>query len=71
MPDFYIALPSVDRVVTAATGGAFDLGIGVDADGSDRLGAAEAAIMACPVVIDIQMDGSSNEFYHKIVACIH
>jgi phosphoesterase RecJ-like protein len=54
VPEFYALLPSVERVVRSAEGnGPFDLGIGVDADGSDRLGEAEATILACPAVIDI------------------
>jgi bifunctional oligoribonuclease and PAP phosphatase NrnA len=54
VPEFYTLLPSAERVVRSADGfGPFDLGIGVDADGSDRLGEAEATILACPTVIDI------------------
>src|SRR5438876_1874704 len=47
VPAMYAGLPSVDRVLTAVPSGSFDLGIGVDADGADRLGAAEPAILAC------------------------
>jgi phosphoesterase RecJ-like protein len=55
VPEFYVELPSADRVVVAPPAGhpPFDVGIGVDADGSDRLGAAEALILDCPTVIDI------------------
>jgi phosphoesterase RecJ-like protein len=53
VPELYSCIPSADRVVRAAPPGPFDLGIGVDADGSARLGEAEAAILACPTVIDI------------------
>lgn len=55
VPELYAGVPSANRVVTAVPSGSapFDLGIGVDADGSDRLGGAEAAILACPTVIDL------------------
>jgi phosphoesterase RecJ-like protein len=42
--------------------GPFDLGIGVDADGSDRLGAAEAAILSCPTVIDIDHHTGADRY---------
>src|SRR5687767_10624303 len=50
VPELYRFLPSWERVRTLAEG-PFDLGIGLDADGSDRLGSAEAAVLTCPVVI--------------------
>ena len=40
-------------MVTAAEG-SFDVGIGVDADGSDRLGSAEAIVRGAPVVIPLR-----------------
>ncbi len=52
VPELYRFLPHHERVVTAAAG-AFDLAIGVDADGSRRLGSAEAAGLAAPFVIDV------------------
>jgi len=52
VPPLYRFLPSWGRVRSTATG-ACDLAIGLDADGSDRLGAAEAMVLAQPVVIDI------------------
>src|SRR5436305_9782018 len=45
-PAMYAGLPSVDRVLTAIPSGSFDLGIGVDADGADRLGTAVTALLA-------------------------
>src|SRR5439155_19481437 len=52
VPDAYRFLPECERIRTAAEE-AFDLSIGVDADGSHRLGSAEAAVLAAPRVIDI------------------
>lgn len=52
VPAPYRFLPRWERVVRAASG-PFDLAVGVDADGSDRLGSAEAAVLAAPRVIDI------------------
>jgi phosphoesterase RecJ-like protein len=53
VPEFYVELPSAERVVCSVPDIPFDLGIGLDADGSDRLGSAEATILACPTVIDL------------------
>src|SRR5262249_45304255 len=52
VPDAYRFLPLWECVATAAEG-EFDLGIGVDADGSARLGSAQAAVLAAPQVIDL------------------
>jgi bifunctional oligoribonuclease and PAP phosphatase NrnA len=52
VPPLYQFIPGSERVRTGASG-AFDLGIGVDADGSDRLGSAEALVLGAPVVIDL------------------
>jgi bifunctional oligoribonuclease and PAP phosphatase NrnA len=52
VPAAYRFLPHSERVVTTARGVA-DVAVGVDADGSARLGSAEAAVLAAPVVIDI------------------
>jgi phosphoesterase RecJ-like protein len=52
VPPAYRFLPGWERVVTAAAG-PVDLAIGVDADGSDRLGSAEAAVLAAPCVLDL------------------
>jgi len=48
--------------MTAAPAERFDLGIGVDADGADRLGAAEAAILACPLTIDIDHHTGADRY---------
>jgi phosphoesterase RecJ-like protein len=52
VPPLYDFIPGTDRVRTDAAG-PFDLGIGVDADGSDRLGSAEPLVLGAPVVIDL------------------
>jgi phosphoesterase RecJ-like protein len=52
VPDGYRFLPQWHRVQTTAEGN-WDLAIGLDADGSDRLGSAEAVVLAQPLVIDI------------------
>jgi bifunctional oligoribonuclease and PAP phosphatase NrnA len=62
VPELYALVPSAARVVTAAPAGSFDLGIGVDADGADRLGAAEPAILACPTVIDIDHHTGADRY---------
>jgi bifunctional oligoribonuclease and PAP phosphatase NrnA len=48
--------------VRTAPSGPFDLGIGVDADGSDRLGTAETAILSCPTVIDIDHHTGADRY---------
>src|SRR5438270_4226883 len=62
VPELYASLPSADRVVTVASAGPYDLGIGVDADGSDRLGAAEPVILSCPSVIDIDHHTGADRY---------
>src|SRR5437763_899263 len=52
VPSTYRFLPSWERIGAAASG-SWDLAIGLDADGSDRLGAAEAAVTAQPRVLDV------------------
>jgi len=52
VPELYRFLPSWERVRTGADVPC-DLAIGLDADGSDRLGSAEAAILGAPFVIDL------------------
>jgi phosphoesterase RecJ-like protein len=61
VPATYRFLPQWQRVVTAASG-PVDLAIGVDADGSDRLGSAEAAVLAAPLVIDIDHHTGPDPF---------
>ena len=62
VPEMYARLPSADRVVRMPPPGPFDLAIGVDADGPDRLGAAEAAILSCPDVIDIDHHTGADRY---------
>src|SRR5207244_480919 len=52
VPDLYRFIPGWQQVRCGAAG-RFDVGIGVDADGSDRLGTAEAIVLSATVVIDI------------------
>src|SRR5436190_11268954 len=52
VPAAYRFLPSWERVAVSAAG-AWDLAIGLDADGSDRLGSAEAAVTAQRRVLDV------------------
>jgi phosphoesterase RecJ-like protein len=52
VPERYRFLPTWERVVTAAEA-TFDLAVGVDADGRERLGSAETAVLGTPCVIDI------------------
>lgn len=52
VPNVYQFLPSWTRVRTTATG-PWDVGIGMDADGADRLGLAAELILAQPVVINL------------------
>lgn len=58
VPDHCAFIPGADRVVTAVEAGpdavpAFDLGIGLDADGSGRLGIAEPMVLGAATVLDI------------------
>lgn len=52
VPELYRFLPGWELVRTAPDG-SFDLAIGLDADGSDRLGPCEAAVLAAPLTIDL------------------
>jgi bifunctional oligoribonuclease and PAP phosphatase NrnA len=61
VPELYRFIPGWERVTTAAAG-RFDVGIGVDADGSDRLGTAEAVVLAAGVVIDIDHHVGPDSF---------
>lgn len=63
VPELYRFLPGWERVRTAATG-PWDLAIGLDADGSDRLGSAEPAVLGAPVVIDIDHHTGPDPFGH-------
>lgn len=69
VPEAYRFLSGWERVVTSP-GGSWDVGIGLDADGSDRLGALEALILAQPVVIDIDHHTGPDPFGHvQLVDC--
>ncbi|HEU4751882.1 MAG TPA: bifunctional oligoribonuclease/PAP phosphatase NrnA, partial [Armatimonadota bacterium] len=61
VPELYRFLPGWEQVRTTAEG-AFDLAIGLDADGSDRLGTAEAVVLAAPVVIDLDHHTGPDPF---------
>jgi bifunctional oligoribonuclease and PAP phosphatase NrnA len=61
VPPLYRFLPQWQRIRSEATESC-DLGIGLDADGSDRLGTAEAPVLACPVVIDIDHHTGPDPF---------
>lgn len=61
VPAAYRFLPAWEGVSDTASG-SFDLGIGLDADGSDRLGAAEPVILAQPVVIDLDHHTGPDPF---------
>jgi len=61
VPETYRFLPGWEQVRTAADG-EFDLAIGLDADGSDRLGASEAAVLGAPVTIDMDHHTGPDPF---------
>ena len=52
VPETYRFLPGWERI-TAEPTGACDVAIGLDADGSPRLGPLEAAMLAAPCVVDL------------------
>lgn len=52
VPELYRFLPGWEQIVPGAMG-EWELGIGLDADGSDRLGSAESLILAQPRVINL------------------
>jgi phosphoesterase RecJ-like protein len=61
VPETYRFLPAWEQVRTRAEG-EFDLAIGLDADGSDRLGASEAAVLGAPVTIDMDHHTGPDPF---------
>ena len=61
VPSLYRFLPGWEEVRTAAAS-PVELAIGLDADGSDRLGSAEATVLAAPVVIDIDHHTGPDPF---------
>jgi phosphoesterase RecJ-like protein len=62
IPPLYTFIPGTDRVVTADAALPADVGIGVDADGSDRLGPAERLVLACATVIDLDHHVGADRF---------
>lgn len=63
VPDTYRFLSGWERVATAPSGDC-DVAIGLDADGSNRLGPVEKAILAAPLVIDIDHHGGPHHYGH-------
>jgi phosphoesterase RecJ-like protein len=61
VPQLYRFLPAWEQVLTEPQGPC-DLAIGLDADGSDRLGSAEAPVLAAPVVIDLDHHTGPDPF---------
>ena len=61
VPELYRFLSGWETVRTSAQP-PYDLGIGLDCDGSDRMGSAEAAVLAPPVVIDIDHHTGPDPF---------
>lgn len=62
VPETLRFLPSSETVLQTSSGGAYDLGIGMDAGDAKRLGANMDTILACPVVIDIDHHVTSGVF---------
>ncbi len=63
VPELYRFLPGWEGVRTHAAGN-WDLAIGLDADGSDRLGPAEPTVLSAPEVIDIDHHTGPDPFGH-------
>lgn len=61
VPELYRFLPAWEQVRTTPES-EFDLAIGLDADGSDRLGANEAAVLGAPVTIDLDHHTGPDPF---------
>ncbi|MCC2670228.1 MAG: Exopolyphosphatase-related protein [Armatimonadetes bacterium] len=61
VPETYRFLPGWEKVLRTPRG-PYDLAIGLDADGSDRLGSAEAAVLGAPVTIDIDHHTGPDPF---------
>jgi bifunctional oligoribonuclease and PAP phosphatase NrnA len=64
VPDLYQFLPAWERLGSGSPDGPgqWELAVGLDADGSHRLGAAEAAVLRAPVVIDIDHHTGSHRY---------
>lgn len=63
VPQLYRFLPGWRDVRTSSSPG-FDLAIGMDADGSHRLGSAEAAVLSAPCVIDLDHHTGAARYGH-------
>lgn len=61
VPELYRFLPGWESV-RMQPAPPYDLGIGLDCDGSDRMGSAEAAVLAAPVVIDLDHHTGPDPF---------
>lgn len=61
VPALYRFLPGWEGVRTAAVG-SWELGIGLDCDGSDRMGPVERVVLGPPVVIDIDHHTGPDPF---------
>jgi phosphoesterase RecJ-like protein len=61
VPEQYRFLPRWEMVLNEPSG-PYDLAVGLDADGSDRLGRNEAAVLAAPVVIDLDHHTGPDPF---------
>lgn len=61
VPSLYRFLPGSERVLTEARG-PYDAAIGLDADGSDRLGSVEAAVLEAPITIDLDHHTGPDPF---------
>ncbi len=61
VPALYRFLPHWEEIVPEANG-TWDVSIGLDADGSNRLGAAEGLVLSQPFVIDLDHHGGPRPF---------
>lgn len=66
VPPLYRFLPSWERVQPSAAG-SWDVAVGLDADGSDRLGPAEPLVLAQPVVINLDHHPSKPPYGHVVL----
>jgi bifunctional oligoribonuclease and PAP phosphatase NrnA len=66
VPPLYRFLPGWQRIATAARGKP-DLAIGLDADGSHRLGTAAPSVLAAPCIIDLDHHTGAARYGHICV----
>lgn len=69
VPEIFRFLPHWERIRTEApppeeVATSWDVAIGLDADGSDRLGPAEAAVLAARTVIDLDHHTGTDRYGH-------